>query len=550
MPWLDSAIQSISPQWALKRQVARNRLNRLQTFKKRSWEAIEGGRTRTDFLTTTKDADSFIFGGAKTLRQHIRSLEFNNGFVSGPIQRIVNNVVGLGITFQAKVKADEAYTRDLPMRITDKEASIFNFLAEKGFKQWTKQADIRLLLNLTNIARLIEAALVRDGEALVVGRFSERKGRLIPFCLELLEIDRLGSPIGEMNNPNMKNGILYDNEGVPENYFVLREHPGETGKITARKFSDFEVIPAFNPNGTHKVFHLFNPIRPEQSRGFSALAAGLKDFQDLDRYREAEVMAALEDACLTGTVTTPQPDAYQAGRTVGETDSTDGAGNAQRIHEFGAGQWIYGQPGEEFEIHRNARPNAQMETFINQLLRGPANALDIPPEVLAQNWQGMNYSNARTVLLQFYVAMQVRQAYLIEYFYQPVWENVLAGLVATGFMRELGSSLYGMRKEDALSCVWIAPGWQWVDPRNEIQGVELELNNNLTTIAEVAASKGKDADEILEQRARELKKIKDLEEKHGIKFPTKESKPAPEKQEDDEDDEKKQTQKALRLING
>jgi len=43
--------------------------------------------------------------------------------------------------------------------------------------------------------------------------------------------------------------------------------------------------------------HLFNPVRPEQSQGYSAFGAGLKDYQGLDRYREAEIYARLEDAC-------------------------------------------------------------------------------------------------------------------------------------------------------------------------------------------------------------------------------------------------------------
>lgn len=551
MSLLDSAIKSFSPSWALKRQIAQNRLTRLQTYReKRSWEAVAGGRTRSEFLTTSKNADSFISGGAKTLRQHIRSLEFNNGFVSGPIQRIVNNVVGNGMTFQSRVKADEAYLRGLPLRITDADAELFNFLAEKNFKRWAKEADIRLILKFNDMARLIEAALVRDGEALVIGRTSARQNRFLPYCLELLEIDRLGVPMEEMKNPKLIDGILYDAEGVPESYFVLKEHPGEVRKMTGRKLYDFEIIPAFNPNGTRKVFHLFNPIRPEQSRGFSALAAGLKDFQDLDRYREAEVMASLEDACLTGFVKSPQPDAYQAGRTVDDTQTTDGAGSTQRIHEFGAGQWIYGLPGEEVEIHRNARPNTQMEAFINQLLRGPANALDIPPEVLAQNWQGMNYSNARTVLLQFYVAMQVRQNYLINYFYQPVWESALAALVANGHMGETGAAIYGMRKEDALQSVWIPPGWSWVDPTKEALGKEIEVMNGFDTHYAVAASKGMDAEENLDAEARYLKKKKDLEEKYDIKFPTKEQKPPvgnPDGENDDE--EKPKNKKTLRIVN-
>ena len=65
---------------------------------------------------------------------------------------------------------------------------------------------------------------------------------------------------------------------------------------------------------------------------------------------------------------------------------------------------------------------------------------------------------------------------------------------------------------------WIAPGWQWVDPKNEIQAAVSSVDANLSTLAEEAATQGQDWEDNLEQRARELKKIKELEEKNGIKM--------------------------------
>jgi lambda family phage portal protein len=304
---------------------------------------------------------------------------------------------------------------------------------------------------------------------------------------------------------------------VPEAYFILKRHPGETVTAVGRA-DDFEEVPAFFPNGCRKVMHLFDPMRPEQHRGFSEFAAGLKDYMNLDRYHEAEIFAALEDACLTGFVMSKRPDEWQANRTVGGLDDEEGHERTEpRIHEFAPNQWHYLEPGEEVDIHSPKRPNDAFAELTGQLLRGPANSLDIPPEVLSQNWQNMNYSNARTVLLQLYLVCRVRQTYLVENYCSPTHENVALSAVAHG---KVDSTGFDRRREDFLSHAWIPPGWPWVDPEREANGKETELANNTDTLTDICASKGVDVDDHLETRARELKRMKELELKYEITFPT------------------------------
>ena len=521
MSWFNRQIAKAFPSYALKRQVAQMRLSRLEALSgkssgSRNFDAISKNRLRYDILSPKNSADSAIQDGIEGIRNHVRQLEYNNGFISGPIQRIVNNVVGLGFQFQSRVKADDnLYAQPFPS-INEKTAAAFNARAERGFRLWAKKSDKRLISNFNELLRIAEGSLLRDGEVLAIGRESKRKGRVIPYCIELLEADRLSSPMEEINNPRIRNGIRYDDEGVPEAYFILKDHPGASFKAITRRGQDYEEIPAFNPNGTRKVIHLFNPLRPEQSRGFSAFASALKDFQDLDRYREAEIMAALEDACLTGFVKSDAPELWQQNNTVANQEGEDGDETTNRIHEFAPNKWHYLAPGEDVFIHAPSRPNDAFGEMTNQLLRGPANALDIPPEVLSQNWGGMNYSNARTVLLMFYLSMRARQNYLIEHACVPIYENVLYQFVIRGHVPAGG---FDRRKDDFLTHAWIPPGWQWVDPVKEAKGKEIEVQNNFETLADLCASRGRDVDETLEQRARELRKIKDLEEKYDIEFP-------------------------------
>jgi len=518
MSWLNSAIKKIAPIFALKREIATRRLARLQDIKSRSFEATVGGRLRYDFLTTSKSADGATKDDIGTLRSHVRQLEYNSGNVAGPIQRITTNVVGQGIKFQARIKKDDPYARTGGSPISEQAAKKTNAQIEKLFKRWTKKADTKLTSTFYELQALAEAALIRDGEALVVGRESARTDRAVRYCLQILEADRLQTPAQEITNPKIRNGIEFDAEGAPKTYYLLKQHPGDAMSM-ALSPDDFEEVPAFYPNGTKKVIHLFNPVRPEQTRGYTRLAAGLKDLQDLDRYREAELMAALEDACMTGVVTTEAPTAWQQAST-----KASGSEEYDRIQEFAPGEWHYLAPGEKVDIHSPKRPNDAFGEFNNQLIRGPANALDIPPEIMSQNWAGMNYSNARTVLLMFYAFCRLQQQYLKTHLCEPVYEVFLNTAIATGKLTIPG---YATRKADYQEHAWIAPGWQWVDPVKEAKGKEIEVQNNFATLTDICAAQGLDFEEVIETRARELQKIQEQEKEKGITFPSKTGPPAP-----------------------
>jgi len=538
MNLFDKAIGYVAPGLAVKRVLNRERLSYIkkQRLKQRSFEAISGGRTRYDFLKTSESPDSAIANSIQTLRQSVRQLEYNNGYVAGAIQRIRDNVVGHGIRFQARLKED---AKGIVPKINQTGADRFNAEIERVFKIWQSKADIRLNNNLFEIQSLVEGALLRDNECVVVGRNSNRPDRLLPYCLELFECDRLQTPRSEINNPKIRHGIEYDNEGVPKFYYMLKVHPGETLTLASKR-DDFEQIRAFNANGTRKVYHLFHPLRPEQTRGFTKWAAALKDVQDLERYLDAEKLATLQDACTVGIHYNRSPKQFSGNFTT-NSDNDD----YDRIFEFAPGANYRLHPDDKFEIHRPTRPNNQFGDYVDNLLRGVASALNVPAEIVHQNWKQFNFSNARTVLLQFYLTCRIRQAYLVYHLLGPIYENVLAAAKVKGLVQ---APLYFQRESDyRMAHAWIPPGWQWVDPLKEAQGKQTELENNTDTLTDICASKGKDVEEVIETRAREKAYMAKMEEKYGVDLTAPPRQP-PNMQDEPEEDEQNEQKSILSII--
>jgi capsid protein len=173
----------------------------------------------------------------------------------------------------------------------------------------------------------------------------------------------------------------------------------------------------------------------------------------------------------------------------------------------------YLNPGEEVDTFSPNTPNPAVGEFTKQLLSWAANAVDIPYEVFANDWKGLNYSNARTVLLQAYLAFRVYQNYMVNHFCGPIWENFVSDCVTSGIVKADG---FGLRKDDYFRASWITPGWNWIDPEKESLAATNDINNLIDTLANIHSGRGEDWEDQIDQRARELRKIKDLEEKYDI----------------------------------
>ena len=234
MSWFFKHYAKLFPERAMKGFVASQRIERLQNMTgetetvHRSFDAVKGGRGYFNLKSETRSPDSSIYDSLPKLRGHIRQLEQNNGHVSGPIKRNTRNVVGRGIRFQSTVSADESTKKHEFPLITEETAETAVYSFEKYFGKWQKQADVRLLQSFYEQQGIVEGALMRDGECLVIGRESKRRDRIISYATEVLEADRLMNPINEIHNPKIRHGIEYDDEGAPEYYHILKVNPGET----------------------------------------------------------------------------------------------------------------------------------------------------------------------------------------------------------------------------------------------------------------------------------------------------------------------------------
>ena len=168
---------------------------------------------------------------------------------------------------------------------------------ERAFAQWAS------VVGLSDTLRRARVAKAESGEAFALLSRNPKLRSPIQLDLKLFECDRVMSPdpLGRLTTVD---GIVFDDFGNPETYYVLREHPGAS---TYKALTEFDRYPAA------AVVHMYRADRQGQHRGVPELTPELELFAQLRRYRLA-VLAAAETAAdfaiamYTDSPATGEPD--------------------------------------------------------------------------------------------------------------------------------------------------------------------------------------------------------------------------------------------------
>lgn len=510
---LDSFIGIFSPINEVRRRYARSVARHMLT----SYRGAETGRLRGSWLPGGGSADQDLLGELASLRERSRDLVRNDGIASGAVMTLTTNIIGSGIRPQSRIdketlKVEEEYASNLQKQI------------EKIWERWVPCADAGGRMDFYEIEELSERNRFINGESIILPlRINDpKKKRPYSFALQSIESDRLDTPSDLKSNKNIRSGVEIGEYGEPVNYYVRKTHPGD---ITYSKgfynsnSSNFEKYPVINDIGMPNFFHLYHVLRCGQTRGEPFFAPVLNLFKDRFEYMEAELVAARVAACFAIFIK------KELGPDIGIARSTTAEdGSGKRIEELSPGMTEYLQPGEDISSFNPNRPGNNFAMFLERILRDVASGLNMPYEILSKDFTRSNYSNMRASLLEARRFFMVQQGFVAKKLCQPS----LVYLIEEAYLRgELPILDFYFNREAYVHVRWVSPGWQWIDPENEVTASADSVDNNLSTLAEEIESRGGDWEDDLEQRARELKKIKDLEAKYGIKMTPEPKTPKP-----------------------
>lgn len=453
---VDRVVGYFSPARALERQRARIGMALANSYT----GASKSRRATSEWRTTSGSADADTLIDLPELRNRSRDLVRNSPLAGGAIHTVVTRTVGTGLAMQPAIK------RDL-LELTDDEAEAWQENTQARFWAWAagKDCDIGRSLNFYELQELGFRSTLENGDVLCLLPRRARPGRTNRLALQLIEADRLCNNGFAGDTTTLAGGIELDADGAPKTYHLAREHPGDRNRTSLK----WDLVPAFGAkSGRRNALHLYRKLRIGQRRGVPYLAPVIETLKQLDRYTEAEIMAAVVSGLFTVFVKSEDGSGLDLGAGMAtETGSTA----ADSDVKLAAGAIIDLAEGESIETANPGRPNANFDPFFLAIVRQIGVGLELPFEVLIKHFNS-SYSAARAALLDAWLFIRCRRDWLAGNFCQPVYEAWLEEEIAGGYIEAPGFFDDPMIRYAYCNAEWVGDGPGSIDPVKEVNAAE------------------------------------------------------------------------------
>jgi len=476
-----------------------------------------------------------------------RDMLRNDAFVQGGASLHKDNIVGSIYSLNARPsskvifgKLDDTWEEEFQEEVEEK----WDLVAESP-DNWL---DAQRTNTFTSMVRLFVGISLAAGEALAAVEWIP-EGRPFSTAIQFIDLDRLSDdPMrGFLNNQDTRAGVRFDKRGAPIAYSIRTEHPNDVSSLVNTDLPVWKEIPRQKPWGRLQIIHIFEQVRPDQSRGISEMAAALREMKFAKKFRDVQLQRAVMQSLYAATITSEMPTAQvfaQLGGTGVSSDNTLEAVTAYATGFLGAVNEYTGAakqirldgariphlfPGTKMEMLSPTNGVGVGQEFEQSLLRYIAASMGVSYEQLSRDYTNTNYSSARAAMTETWKFMQSRKKLVADRFASIVYRLWLEEAInkgeITAFDKRRAKTLYtrdsvtGISalnlKFDAISRAdWIGASRGQIDELKETQAAVLRMNNGLSTLEEESARLGGD----YRKRLRTIARINALKKKLGVEF--------------------------------
>lgn len=476
-------------------------------------------------------ADQDILEGKEIMDSRVRDSTRNDAFVNHGVEVNKDSIVGTHYLLNAKPAwqvlkqysktMDETWAEEFQAEV---EESFMLYAESDG-----KWSDAARGMTLTAQARLGVGLDMMAGEFLGVGEYVQDDPHA-PYqsCMQIVDTDRLSNPLSVMPNPRLKGGVLKNARGAPQGYYIQNAHPNDW---ESQDSNSWKYVPRLTSWGRPQVLHLFERFRPDQSRGVSAMVAGLEETRIGKQFRRVMLQNAVVNATFAASIESELPTEVVMGA-LGAGPKSDpsaiiGKYAAGYLGALGAymgdskNTTLNGVkiphffPGTKLNLQPAGQGGPLGTDFEKSLLRYLAASLGISYEQLSQDFSSTNYSGFKGALNETSKAMGARKrrvADAIANFIYSLWlEEAIAKGRITSMSRGAPNFWAGpLVREAYIAAEWIGASVGQVDELKETQAATLRIQGGLSTREIELGRLGKDWRKILPQLAREEKLARTL----------------------------------------
>lgn len=466
---IDKAIGVLSPRWGMERAAWRQA------------QASYRGGVSTRRSEVWGDANPFNFDGTASRGQLMSARNrAYNAFDNNPVAKTLiqtecDNVIGDGLNYQP--------TSDSPE---------WNKEAKDRYYQWLENCTVRGedFMGGCEFQRMVweQSRVAGDIGWLLVAQGAESRLQIVPA-------ENITTPDEFMSDDAVYDGIRFDAVGRPLVYYVLTqgERTGER-KWTPVQARDFVFLS-----------HL---TKPKQTRGITCYLTIFDLLANLDRYVDGVGLAAWM-ATVFGLI-------YKDGNAAKQLQALpmapNSAGNQQRAIRLENGQVKYMAPeGEVVQVDAK-QPMQQTPEFIRTMYRMLGQPFDMPLEVFAKDMSTCTFASARIGLLPFYRSCRIKAGRFGHRWSRTIrWWLSRERLRAPDDPKRWKASF----PDNFWSHDLFVNEWPYTDPVSEVQGDMLQCDMGIKSPQMVISERGRDAEQIINDRLEWQKKTKGLPEIHS-----------------------------------
>lgn len=443
-------------------------------------------------------ADSDSIPDLPTLRAQSSDLVRNDPLATGAIASNVTAVVGAGVVPQSRVDYEF-------LGVSEETAAAWQRQAERIFNNVASTTDFDSERKQTfwQMQGTVQRGKLERGDCFALRRMIRRPRKVLELAVQLIESDRVATPIFSDLAKNIRAGIEMDADGAATHYHVMQQHPGEAITSVTR----FTRLPAYDEFGDPVVLPIIPRLRPGQTRGIPYLAPVIEPLKQLGRYTEAELSAAVISGMFAVFVKTTAPVSPLGPGIPGMVGGKQMVPPGNKLTRLQSGMIVDLAPNEEIQVADSSRPNTAFDAFITSILRQIGMALEIPYEVLTKAYTA-SYSAARAAIIDAWLFFMKERAFLVESFCQPVWNWAITEAISAGLLEAPGFFDDPLIRDAWLGADWIGNSVPQIDPEKEANAAKAWNELGVWSLQDISNQQGRDYDRTHQQQVRE-KRMRD-----------------------------------------
>lgn len=451
--------------------------------------------------STKEDIDENL----ELLRERSRDLYMGAPLATSSIKTTRTNVVGSGLKLKAQLDAEF-------LGLSEEESDLWETTVEREFSLWADSVncDLQRMNNFYELQQLAFLSSLMSGDCFVTLPTSKRINMPYDLRINLIEADRVCNP-QNLKGKDISGGVEFNDYGELVAYHIVNIHP----LSDSSKKREWIRVEAFgSKTGRPNILHLMEAERPGQRRGVPILAPVIESLKQLNRYSEAELMAAVISGMFTVFIESKNnDDDPPLGEGIPEEDQIDT--QDETSYELGNGAIIALGEGETAKEVNPGRPNTAFDGFVTSICRQIGAAIEVPYELLTKHFTA-SYSASRAALLEAWKMFKMRRTWLASDFCQPIYEEWLSEAVAKGRIYAPGFFDDPLIRKAYCSAEWNGPTQGQIDPLKEVNAAAKRVEEGFSTRAkETVELTGGDFYKNHRQRVKEEKLRQELPSKKG-----------------------------------